>query len=203
LSTEQKALHAARNSARAGLAYKVILAALTAGGIYLAVSALLPMLWQGPVDVTFNVPEMPKQAVSYNSDIKGTDKQQKPFHITATRGYQDAADKNVVHLETFNGTFRKESGTDVQVTSKTGLYNSDDKVLDLSGDVVIADGTRFTARMDKATFDVHTRALTSQSPVDVLSGNSHITADSMVAENNGERMVFKGKVKARFNGGHE
>jgi LPS export ABC transporter protein LptC len=186
-------------SRRAGLMFKIVVAGLIAGGCYFAGLAILPRFWQGPVDVMIAAPEMPGQAVSYDSDVKGLDKEQKPYRIKASRGYQDAENKDIVHLETFNGTFKRPSGSDLQVTSKTGVYDSQRKTLDLAGNVEISDGPRFAAKMDKAQFDVDKRSLTSQSPVKVKTQNGDIAADSLVADNNGERMLFRGNVKASFN----
>jgi lipopolysaccharide export system protein LptC len=190
---------AVRRSQRAGQLFKVVVAGLVAGGCYLVGLALLPQFWQGPVDVSLGAPEMPGQAVSYDSDVKGLDKEHKPYRIKASRGYQDAKNKDIVHLETFNGTFKRPSGSDLQVTSTTGVYDSQSKTLDLSGNVEISDGPRFAAKMDKARFDVDKRSLTSQSPVTVKTENGNIAADSLVADNNGERMLFRGNVKASFN----
>ncbi len=194
-----EAERAVRRSRRAGLLLKIVVAGLIAGGCYFVALALLPLFWQGPVDVSFGAPEMPGQAVSYDSDLKGIDKEQKPYRIKATRGYQDAKNKDIVHLETFNGTFKRPSGADLLVTSKTGVYDSGTKTLDLTGNVEISDGPRFAASMDKAQFDVEKRSLTSQSPVKVKTENGVIAADSLVADNNGERMLFRGNVKASFN----
>jgi lipopolysaccharide export system protein LptC len=190
---------AVRQAQRAGLAFKLIIMAVAAALLFWSVWMLLPRLWQGPVDITIRAPEMPGQAVSYESDVKGLDKEQKPYRIQASRGYQDAHDKNIVHLETFNGTFKRGSGTDLTVTSKNGVYDAKGKTLGLSGDVVIHEDGKFSAKMDKAQFDVEKRQLVSQSPVQVETENGHIAADSLTADNNGERMVFRGNVKARFN----
>jgi lipopolysaccharide export system protein LptC len=190
---------AVRRARQASILFKVMAFGLVTGLAAMALYAAMPRLWQGPIDVTLAAPEHPGQAASYGNDVKGLDKEQKPFRITASRGVQDAKNKDIVHLETFTGTFARESGKDLQVTSQTGVYNSGNKILDLSGDVVISDGPGFRARMDKAQFDVDKRSLMSQAPVTVKTENGDIAADSLVSDNNGERMVFRGNVKASFN----
>ncbi len=190
---------AVRQARQAGILFRLIAFGLVASLGAMAIYAALPRLWQGPIDVTVEAPEHPGQAASYGNDVKGLDKELKPFRITASRGVQDSKNKDIVHLETFSGTFARDSGKDLQVTSQTGIYNSDSKILDLSGDVVISDGPGFLARMDKAQYEVDKRSLTSQSPVKVKTANGDIVADSLVSDNNGERMLFRGNVKASFN----
>ncbi len=198
-ATSSAASSAVRRARQAGILFRVVAFGLVAGLAAMALYAVLPRLWQGPIDVTLEAPEHPGQAASYGNDVKGLDKEQKPFRITASRGVQDSKNKDIVHLETFSGTFARDSGKDLQVTSQTGVYNSGIKILDLSGDVVISDGPGFLARMDKAQFDVDKRSLTSKAPVTVKTENGNIAADSLVSDNNGERMLFRGNVKASFN----
>ncbi len=194
-----RATRALQRSLVAAKLYWLVLAAILGGIAYLLAITVGPsLLPSGKVDITIAPPEMPGQAVSYDSEIKGTDEEQKPYHIQATRGFQDATNKDIYHLETFRGTFTKATGAELNVTSKTGVYDSNAKILDLSGSVEILDAAKFTARMDKAQFDVEKRSLTSQSPVQVTLPNGDIQADSLVSENNGERMLFRGRVKANF-----
>jgi hypothetical protein len=53
-----------------------------------------------------------------------------------------------------------------------------------------------TARMDKALFNTETKALESKTPVQVDLANGTIAADTLTADNDGERLLFKGRVKA-------
>ncbi len=52
--------------------------------------------------------------------------------------------------------------------------------------------------MDKAAVNMDDQTLTSKSPVavDIIGGK--ITADSLTITSNGERILFRGGVKARF-----
>jgi lipopolysaccharide export system protein LptC len=193
------AARALRRTVWAGTLSRIVLAAMALGVLALVWMWLGPKGTSGLGKILPLPPEMPGQAISYESEIKGTDGEKKPFQIQAIRGYQDAKDKDIIHLETFSGSFRQTSGADMQVVSKTGTYDQKSKILDLAGDVEVKENARFTARMEKAQFDVEKRSLISQSPVQVTLPNGDIAADSLVADNNGERMLFRGKVKARFN----
>jgi len=132
------------------------------------------------------------------SKILGFDKNKLPFEITAQKGVQDAQVDSLVHLQDVDSNFARPDGTKLVITSITAAYESKTKALDLEGKVVFTEGARFTARMEKASVNMDDQSLSSRSPVavDVIGGK--ITADSLTITSNGERIIFRGGVKARF-----
>jgi LPS export ABC transporter protein LptC len=202
--SEHAAARAAAKSQTASVLYRVLATLMVISAIALVV-VFSGLRW--PLDNWFSgriegeivvQPELPNQAVSYKTEIKGADKKQLPFTYSAERGFEDAENRQMIHLETFSGTFRQTSGSDLTITGKTGIYDRKSKKLNLQGDVAIDQTGRFKAIMDKAEFDVENRSLASQSPVKVKTPTGDITADTLVSDNNGERMVFRGNVKAHF-----
>ena len=153
---------------------------------------------QDPNASSAEAPAHPKKVMAYQGEIKGVDKDKLPFSIKAEKGTQDSLSSDVVQLETVAGTFARNDGKNLDVVSNAGQYNTKSKVLNLDGAVVIRDNKGMTARMDKAVFDTATKSLVSQTPVDVTLTNGTIAADTLTTDNNGERMLFKGRVKAVF-----
>jgi LPS export ABC transporter protein LptC len=174
----------------------IVLLAIVGAGL-LVVWPFLPTPPVAPDATMTRQPEMPEQPVSYAPHITGVDKNELPYEISASKGYQDSQTKNIVHLENVNGKFRRASGSDMLVESLSGRYKRDIKILHLEGSVVITE-PRFEAKMEKAAIDVSKRTLTSESPVKVKMPDSEVTADSLLAESNGERLLFRGRVKAHF-----
>jgi lipopolysaccharide export system protein LptC len=202
--SEHAAMRAAAKSRFAAGFYR-FLSALIACGVIAAVAALSGFQWPGANWFSGKIegeivlkPELPNQAVSYKTEIKGTDKKQLPFTYSAERGFQDPENEQKIHLEIFSGTFRQESGSDLKITGATGIYDRKSKILNLQGNVAINQNGKFDAMMDKAEFNVENKSLTSQSPVTVKTSNGDIAADTLVSDNNGARMVFRGNVKAHF-----
>jgi LPS export ABC transporter protein LptC len=144
-------------------------------------------------------PENPSQSSASGTEIKGADKDQLPYTIHAQKSTQDQAKPDIVHMQTVDGQFARPAGKNYTVTSEQAHYDKVTKQLELTGSVQISDAPRMVAKMDKAHVDTVTKSLTSGSPVDVELENGHVTADALVADNNGERLLFKGRVKARFN----
>jgi LPS export ABC transporter protein LptC len=148
--------------------------------------------------VSRTAPEMPEQQVAQDNVVGGLDAANLPFKIKTLKGYQDKTDANLYHLQTVAGTFRRDNGKDLDVSGNQGTYQSVDKLLHLEGEVVVAEAPRFTAHMSKAVFDLKAKQLSSDAPVHVTLDNGTIQADSLLSENNGERLFFKGGVKAHF-----
>jgi lipopolysaccharide export system protein LptC len=173
----------------------------------LGVAALMgTFIWQAgvlappaPQDVAAtDVIEKPEQITSTNASIAGRDKNNRPFEIKARSGEQDKTVDSLVHMNDVTSVFERASGARLDVTSRAGLYDRKTKALELSGDVVFSEGTRFRAVMDKAAIDTDTQMLISKSPVTVDMQGTMIEADSLTVTDNGTRILFKGGVKARF-----
>ena len=172
----------------------------------LALGLLGLFVWQAgvlappaPQEVAVTAPvEKPDQITAENASISGRDKNNLPYEIKAASGEQDKAVEHIVHMQTVSSLFERPSGDKIKISSVEGQYDRKSKELVLTGDVVINDGTRYSARMDKASINTDDQSLTSQSPVKVDMQGSLIEADSLTVRENGTRILFKGGVKARF-----
>ena len=140
----------------------------------------------------------PDEISASGSTVSGIDRDNLPYELTAARGRQDKDKPNIVHLEELSATFRKADGGIYDMTSKAGVYDTKARELEMSGDVVIRQGGRFTARMAKARVAVDSKALTSSVAVDVDLGNGTVHANGLEITNDGARILFLNGVKARF-----
>lgn len=142
----------------------------------------------------------PGQITSYNSTVSGVDRNNMPYELKAERGWRDTERAELTHMETVLGVFQKVSGEKYNVTSKTAQFDEKRKEFDLSGDVEIVQGSRFTARMDKARVMVEDKSISSDVPVEVLFGDSTIHANGLKMTDDGANILFLNGVKARFGG---
>lgn len=166
--------------------------------VFLAQAGLFATLLPKPPEPTPAV--NPDQISATGSTVTGKDNENQPYSVKAERGWQDDKVLTRVHLEKVEGTFRKKTGEDYTLTADTGLYDTDVKALDLSGNVVIVQKDRFTARMDKAHVVVAEKRLESASPVTVDMPAGRIEANGLQITNDGARILFLNGVKARFDG---
>jgi lipopolysaccharide export system protein LptC len=198
-SAAAEAEQAARRARRSARLFGIVLMAAIVIGIVMIARFAGFGLPSGKIAGEIELaPEKPGQGVSYKAEIKGSDEKQQPFKYQADKGFEDKDNRDLIHLETFTGTMRQSTGSDLQISGSTGLYDRTSKKLNLEGNVAIDQGGKFNATMDKAEFDVEKRSLASKSPVKVKTQTGNIAADSLVSNDNGEKLVFKGNVKARF-----
>lgn len=197
----RSAPRARRANARAGMTRWLSYVALAvAAGLGLAFALELGLLERPApkTDAPLAPVEKPNQITGGPSKISGFDRNRLPFEITAQKGVQDEKSETIVHLQTVDSVFARPNGAKLNITSKGAVYETKSKALELDGDVVFAEGQRFRAHMQKAAVNMDDQTLTSKSPVavDIIGGK--ITADSLTITSNGERIIFRGGVKARF-----
>lgn len=138
------------------------------------------------------------QITAIESTVTGMDNEKQPYEVTAKRGWQDETTPSLVHLEEPEGVFRRAAGTEYTITAETGLYDTEAKKLDLTGNVVLEQKDRFKARMDRANVVVEEKRLVSESPVAVTFGSGTVNANGMQITDDGARILFLNGVKARF-----
>jgi LPS export ABC transporter protein LptC len=144
------------------------------------------------------VVEYPDQPSGKNAVIAGHDRNQKPFEIRAAKGQQDKTVKTLVHLQDVVGSFERQAGGKMDVSSSAGRYDTATRKFELQGNVVFSEGGRMKAMMESAEIDTADQSLQSAGPVKVEMQGASITAEGMSVSDNGTRILFKGGVKARF-----
>jgi lipopolysaccharide export system protein LptC len=173
----------------AALGVGFVLAFLVQAGLF---TALLPDAPKPPPETRAD------QITATQSTVTGMDREKMPYEVTARRGWQDEATPTLVHLEAPQGRFRRPAGAEYTISADTGLYDTEARKLDLSGNVVLEQKDRFEARMERANIVVEEKRLVSESPVAVSFGSGTVTANAMQITDDGARILFLNGVKARF-----
>ncbi|MDP1701832.1 MAG: LPS export ABC transporter periplasmic protein LptC [Aestuariivirga sp.] len=166
--------------------------------LFLAQAGVFSALRPKPAPTPLTV-EMPDQIAGAFARIAGFDRDNQPYVITAKKGYQDKETAELVHLEDLTGTFQRKSRQPFELFSKTGLYHSKAREMDLEGNVRIVEKGRFTATMAKAHVNLDNKNLVSDVPVVVEMDTGTITANGLQVSNEGNNIKFLNGVKARFN----
>jgi LPS export ABC transporter protein LptC len=142
--------------------------------------------------------EAPGQITSYTSTLTGKDTGGRAYEIQAARSWQDKDFGNVFHLENVDATLHRAGAAAYRLTSQTAVYDSRTKIADVAGAVTITQGDRFTARMERAKIDMANSGLTSDSAVQVTTGDGTVTANGMQITDDGAHILFFNGVKAHF-----
>jgi len=138
------------------------------------------------------------QITAVNSTVTGMDNEKQPYEVTAKRGWQDEKTPSLVHLVQPQGRFRRAAGAEYTISAEAGLYDTEAKKLELTGNVVLAQKGRFTARMDRANVVLEEKRFVSESPVAVTFSSGTINANGMQITDDGARILFLNGVKARI-----
>ena len=163
-------------------------------------SSLVPMpLPNGGEAVGKTAPAAPEEEITVtDSRFTGFDKNDQPFSISARNAVQDENDASKVRLQSVDAEVRHKSGQQIAIKSNEAVYDSNSKTIDLQGDVRISSTGGFDARMAKARVDIDRHRLRSEVPVKVVHPRGLIQANGMEIEDDGARILFFNRVKARF-----
>jgi lipopolysaccharide export system protein LptC len=199
-STAEKLARAARRRALLSryFGFAAVLIGFGISGLFVSQSGLFTSL---APKLASNVPqtETAPAVVSGNqSEIRGIDKDNMPYEISALKGVQDQSSMSLVHLETVTGIFHRPDNKQINLNSDKAMFDSKTKAMTLSGDVVFEEPGRYKARMQNAAVNLDDKSLVSQSPVVVIISAGTVEADSLEIIENGKRALFKGHVKAKF-----
>ncbi len=118
------------------------------------------------------------------------------YEINAKVASEDKNGSGHINLTAPVALLHNEGGGTVNVASNTGTFYQQSNSIDLSGNVIVTDTQRqMTMRTEAMTADFSAGELLAQSAVVVDNPSTHITANGMRVENNGDRVIFLGNAK--------
>ncbi len=117
-----------------------------------------------------------------------------PYVLTAERALQDVKHPTVAELQQLVGDMG--TGADAtRLTADAGVYDSLGERMKLTGNVKI-DSARFEVRLRSVDIDFKTGLYRSDEPVEVhIGGDTTVSADRATAQNNGQELIFEGRVR--------
>jgi LPS export ABC transporter protein LptC len=173
------------------------LLAYQAGTFSSLVPERLPSAKQEEAENT--APAAPREEITVtDSRFTGFDRRDQPFSISAKNAVQDENDASKVRLKSVEAEVKHKSGQQIAIKSNEAVYDSDSKTIDLAGDVRISSTGGFDARMSEARVDINGHRLRTEVPVKVVHRRGIIQANGMEIEDDGARILFFNRVKARF-----
>lgn len=122
-----------------------------------------------------------------NARYVGTDKNSKPYSVTADLARMVAGNDGLVDLELPKADLTLENGTWLVMTANTGRYTRDTSSLNLVGGVNVFHDTGYEISTDQLTVDLKAGAAEGHAPV-----NGHGPFGELKGQ--GIRLIDKGKV---------
>ncbi|MBV9863051.1 MAG: LPS export ABC transporter periplasmic protein LptC [Alphaproteobacteria bacterium] len=127
-----------------------------------------------------------------NPRYAGTDREGRPYVVTAAVGRQDPSRQDLMSLEAPRAEIRMHSGALVVVTGMTGIYQSQAQLLDLFDNVNLVhdNGTRFVTRA--ARLHVADSSTEGDEPVEGHGPSGDVSSQGFRILNKGDTIVFTG-----------
>jgi lipopolysaccharide export system protein LptC len=118
-----------------------------------------------------------------------------PYVLTAARALQDVKHPTVAELQELVGDMGLAGGEMTRLTADAGVYDNVGERMKLTGNVKI-DSARFQVRLRSVDIDFKTGLYRSDEPVEVhLGAGTTVFADRATAQNNGQELIFEGRVR--------
>jgi lipopolysaccharide export system protein LptC len=138
-----------------------------------------------------------------NPRYLGTDRENRPFVVTAAVGQQVPDNANLMSLEKPKADLKAHDGATVVVTAATGIYQSQAQILDLFGSVKLVhqDGTEFTT--DSARLNVANNSAQGDDPVEGHGPSGDVKAQGFRIYDKGDTLIFTGNADVVLKGAHQ
>lgn len=118
-----------------------------------------------------------------------------PYVLTAEQALQDVKHPTIAELQHLVGDMGTTGGETTRLTADAGVYDSTAEHMRMSGNVKI-DSARFDVRLRSVDIDFKTGVYRTDEPVEVhLGGGTTVFADRATARNNGQELIFEGRVR--------
>lgn len=141
-----------------------------------------------------------RQLRMLNPRYLGTDRDNRPFVVTAAVGRQVPDREDLMSLESPRADMKTHSGASVVITAATGVYQSQVQILDLFGDVTLThqNGTRFVT--DAARVNVASNSARGDDPIHGHGPSGDIKAQGFRIFNKGDTVIFTGRANLVLKG---
>jgi lipopolysaccharide export system protein LptC len=132
-----------------------------------------------------------------NPRFVGRDDKRRLFTLTAATAVRDQRDYQRVILDKPALVLDEGGPASLRVTAAAGVYNERTRKLDMTGGVKIS-GSQGAFETAASLFDTKTGELIGSGPIHGAGSLGEIDAKSYGVYDKGDRIVFKGRVRARI-----
>lgn len=168
-----------------------------AAALVLAALVVLPALRPDPVSDAVTSRER-QQGVDLDAAMiaprfEGRDGRGRPFAVTASAADFASQDQRFVRLQQPEGDLRLSDGSSVAISAARGLYDREDQLMQLAGQVNLFHDQGFEFVTESAWLDLPTGLAQGSDPVAGEGPVGHIEAEGFRIEERGARVIFTGR----------
>jgi lipopolysaccharide export system protein LptC len=129
-----------------------------------------------------------------NPKLKGADKENGPYVISADYADQDMKNPNMIELHAIKAEVTSPSGGWSKMDAVRGTFNSKAEHLSMEEQINIKTSSGVVGRMKHATLDMKTQTLRSHLPVAFDLTNGTVRANALTFQSSKNILLFRGKV---------
>ncbi len=129
-----------------------------------------------------------------NPKLKGADKKNGPYVITADYADQDVKTPNMIELHAIKAEVIAPSGGWSKMDAVRGTFNSKAEHLTMKEQINIKTSSGVVGRLKHATLDMKTQTLRSHLPVAFDMTNGTVRANALTFQSSKNILLFRGKV---------
>jgi lipopolysaccharide export system protein LptC len=129
-----------------------------------------------------------------NPKLKGADKQNGEYIISADYADQDVKNPKIVKLHAIKADIANPSGGWSRMNATRGVFNTQQERLVMQDKITIATSSGVQGELTHATLDMKTQTLRSHRPVFFDLPNGKVKARAMTLRSSASELTFRGKV---------
>ena len=145
--------------------------------------------------------EVPTEIRMVNPHFLGRDDKGRVFDLSARQATRDDHDLQQVFLAQPVMVMNAVGRGQTRLTADTGVFREDSRILRLAGHVRLEDAKGASAATERAVVDTRAGTVAGFGPIAGASPNGTIEAKDYSVTDKGDRLVLRGGVRARLNGG--
>jgi lipopolysaccharide export system protein LptC len=130
-----------------------------------------------------------------NPKLKGADKKNGDYVVSADYADQDIKNPKIVKLHAIKADVSSRSGGWSRMTAARGIFDSKTEKLIMQDRITVATSSGVTGELKHATLDMPTQTLRSHRPVSFVLPNGTVSANALTFESGKHMLTFRGKVK--------
>jgi lipopolysaccharide export system protein LptC len=130
-----------------------------------------------------------------NPKLKGADKNNGEYVVSAEYADQDIKNPKVIKLHAIKADVSSRSGGWSRMTATRGIFDSKIEKLIMQDRITVATSSGVTGELKHATLDMQTQTLRSHRPVSFVLPNGTVSSNALTFESGKKTLTFRGKVK--------
>jgi len=131
--------------------------------------------------------------------LSGFKKDARPYEVTARWAAQDIKNPTIIELTDIRARIALQERGMATVEAADGIYNTQSEQIRLKDDVKITSDSGYEARLSSAIVEFKAGTVTSNDPVTVRFTGGTIDAEGVDMLDNGQHVVFRGRVRTVMN----